>query len=103
MIRHYLKLIWNRKRSNLLIMVEIFLSFLVVFGVLTIALRYADCDNFLYLGRQFRKRTQHRHRRAVLHRGQDVGNDLVCGHIIEASGSVTVISKSRRRSLGGED
>ena len=33
MIRHYLKLIWNRKRSNLLIMVEIFLSFLVVFGV----------------------------------------------------------------------
>ncbi len=42
MIRHYLKLIWNRKRSNLLIMVEIFLSFLVVFGVITIGLRYAD-------------------------------------------------------------
>jgi putative ABC transport system permease protein len=42
MIRHYLKLIWNRKRSNLLIMVEIFLSFLVVFGVMTIGLRYAD-------------------------------------------------------------
>jgi putative ABC transport system permease protein len=41
-IRHYLKLIWNRKRSNLLIMVEIFLSFLVVFGVVTIGLRYAD-------------------------------------------------------------
>jgi putative ABC transport system permease protein len=42
MIRHYLKLIWNRKRSNVLIMVEIFLSFLVVFGVTTIGLRYAD-------------------------------------------------------------
>jgi putative ABC transport system permease protein len=42
MIRHYLKLIWNRKRSNILIMVEIFLSFLVVFGVMTIGLRYAD-------------------------------------------------------------
>jgi putative ABC transport system permease protein len=42
MIRHYLKLIWNRRRSNLLIMVEILLSFLVVFGVLTIALWYAD-------------------------------------------------------------
>lgn len=42
MIRHYLKLIWNRKRSNVLIMLEIFLSFLVVFGVTTIGLRYAD-------------------------------------------------------------
>ena len=42
MIRHYLKLIWNRKRSNLLIMVEIFLSFIVVFGVMTIGLRYVD-------------------------------------------------------------
>jgi putative ABC transport system permease protein len=42
MISHYLKLIWNRRRSNLLIMVEIFLSFLVVFGVMTLCLRYAD-------------------------------------------------------------
>lgn len=42
MIRHYLKLIWNRKRSNLLIIVEILLSFLVVFGVTTVGLRYAD-------------------------------------------------------------
>ncbi len=33
MIRHLLKLIWNRKRSNLLITVEILFSFLVVFAV----------------------------------------------------------------------
>ena len=38
MIRHYLKLIWNRKRSNVLIMVEIFLSFLVTFAVTTLVI-----------------------------------------------------------------
>ena len=32
MIRHYLRLIWNRKRTNLLGDVEIFFSFLVVFA-----------------------------------------------------------------------
>jgi putative ABC transport system permease protein len=42
MIRHYLKLIWNRKRSNLLIMVEILLSFLVVFAVATLSIHYAS-------------------------------------------------------------
>jgi len=42
MIRHYLKLIWNRKRSNVLIMVEIFLSFLVTFAVVTLAINGAD-------------------------------------------------------------
>jgi putative ABC transport system permease protein len=42
MIRHYLKLIWNRKRTNLLIAIEIFFSFLVVFGVLAMATYYAD-------------------------------------------------------------
>jgi len=42
MIRHYLKLIWNRKRSNLLIMVEIFLSFLVTFAVVTLGINGAD-------------------------------------------------------------
>jgi putative ABC transport system permease protein len=42
MIRHYLKLIWNRKRSNLLIVFEIFLSFLVLFAVGTLALHYAS-------------------------------------------------------------
>jgi putative ABC transport system permease protein len=37
-IRHLLKLVWNRKRANALIMVEIFFSFLVLVGVLTLAL-----------------------------------------------------------------
>lgn len=35
MIRHLLKLTWNRKRMNALIILEIFFSFLVVFGVVT--------------------------------------------------------------------
>ena len=42
MIRHYLKLIWNRKRSNVLIAIEIFLSFLVVFAVVTLGIHYTD-------------------------------------------------------------
>ena len=42
MIRHYLKLIWNRKRSNLLITVEIFFSFLVVFAVVATATYFVD-------------------------------------------------------------
>ncbi len=42
MIRHYLKLIWNRKRTNLLIMVEIFFSFLVVFAVVAMAAYYVN-------------------------------------------------------------
>lgn len=33
MTRHLLRLIWNRKRQNLLLMFEIFAAFLVVFGV----------------------------------------------------------------------
>ena len=37
MIRHVLKIVWNRKRSNALIVMEIFLSFLVLFAVLTLA------------------------------------------------------------------
>ena len=35
MIRHLLKLVWNRKRANALIVAEMFISFLVVFAVLT--------------------------------------------------------------------
>lgn len=35
MIRHLLRLVWNRKRANALIVAEIFVSFLVVFAVLT--------------------------------------------------------------------
>ena len=42
MTRHLLKLIWNRKRTNLLVMGEIFFSFLVVFGVSTLGLYYLD-------------------------------------------------------------
>ena len=38
MIRHLLKLVWHRKRANALITAEIFLSFLIVFAVVTIAL-----------------------------------------------------------------
>jgi len=34
-IRHLFKLVWNRKRANALIVAEIFISFLVVFAVLT--------------------------------------------------------------------
>lgn len=35
MIRHLLKLVWNRKRANALIVAEIFVSFLVIFAVIT--------------------------------------------------------------------
>lgn len=34
MIKHFFKLIWNRKRSNFLMMLEIFISFLVLFAVM---------------------------------------------------------------------
>ncbi|MBV9494829.1 MAG: ABC transporter permease [Acidobacteria bacterium] len=37
MIRHLLKLVWHRKRANALVMTEIFISFLVVFAVATMA------------------------------------------------------------------
>jgi putative ABC transport system permease protein len=33
MLRHLFKLIWNRKRANLLLITEIFFSFVVLFGV----------------------------------------------------------------------
>jgi putative ABC transport system permease protein len=42
MIRHLLKLIWNRKRSNFLIMLEIFFSFLVLSAVATLGMYYLD-------------------------------------------------------------
>ena len=38
MIRHLLKLVWNRKRANALLIAEIFISFIVVFAVLTAAI-----------------------------------------------------------------
>jgi putative ABC transport system permease protein len=42
MTRHLLKLIWNRKRTNLLLMAEIFFSFLVLFAIVTVGVFYAD-------------------------------------------------------------
>jgi putative ABC transport system permease protein len=42
MIKHLCKLVWNRKRTNFLISVEIFISFLVVFAVMVFAVYYAD-------------------------------------------------------------
>lgn len=42
MTRHLLRLIWNRKRQNFLLTVEIFFSFLTLFGVVLIAMHYAN-------------------------------------------------------------
>ena len=42
MTRHLLKLVWNRKRTNALLIVEIFFSFLVVFAVGTLAAYFMD-------------------------------------------------------------
>jgi putative ABC transport system permease protein len=42
MTRHLLKLIWNRRRTNVLLIIEVLLSFLAVFGVITLGLYYAD-------------------------------------------------------------
>ncbi|MDO1446109.1 ABC transporter permease [Rhodocytophaga aerolata] len=45
MIRHLLKLTWNRKRSNFLIMLEIFFAFLVLYVVTTLGVFYVDNYN----------------------------------------------------------
>jgi putative ABC transport system permease protein len=42
MTRHLLRLIWNRKRQNFLLTVEIFFAFLTLFGVVLIAVHYAN-------------------------------------------------------------
>jgi putative ABC transport system permease protein len=42
MTRHLISLIWNRKRQNFLLAVEIFCSFLVLFGVVFTGLKFAD-------------------------------------------------------------
>jgi putative ABC transport system permease protein len=42
MTRHLLRLIWNRKRQNFLLTVEIFFSFLTLFGVVLLGLQYAN-------------------------------------------------------------
>ena len=40
MIKHLLKMVWNRKRANILIIVEIFFSFLVLAAVLITTVHY---------------------------------------------------------------
>ena len=42
MIRHLARLIWNRKRQNFLLTVEIFFSFLTLFGVVLFAVYFAN-------------------------------------------------------------
>jgi putative ABC transport system permease protein len=42
MLLHLMKLIWNRKRSNALLIIEIFLAFLVVFAVAAGAIQTLD-------------------------------------------------------------
>ncbi len=42
MIKHIFKMVWNRKRVNFLITLEIFVSYLVVFAVMVLAVYYAD-------------------------------------------------------------
>ncbi len=42
MLKHLFKLVWNRKRTNFLIILEIFFSFLVLFAVATLGVFYAD-------------------------------------------------------------
>jgi putative ABC transport system permease protein len=42
MIRHLFRMVWNRKRTNFLIIVEIFFSFIVLFAVVLFAVYYAD-------------------------------------------------------------
>ncbi len=45
MIRHLFTLIWNRKKQNFLMITEIFFSFIVLFGVLSLAFYYIDNYN----------------------------------------------------------
>jgi len=45
MIRHLIKLIWNKKRKNALLIVEIFLSFLVFFAIMSFGIH--KFDNYL--------------------------------------------------------
>ncbi len=42
MTRHLLRLIWNRKRQNFLLTLEIFFSFLTLFGVVLLNMQYAS-------------------------------------------------------------
>ncbi len=42
MIKHLCRLVWNRKRSSFLLVIEIFFSFLVLFVVMTLGAYYLD-------------------------------------------------------------
>ena len=42
MTRHLIRLIWNRKRQNFLLTVEMFFSFLTLFGVVLVAAHYVN-------------------------------------------------------------
>jgi putative ABC transport system permease protein len=42
MTRHLLRLIWNRKRQNFLLTLEIFFSFIALFGVVLFAMHFAN-------------------------------------------------------------
>jgi putative ABC transport system permease protein len=42
MLKHICKLVWNRKRINFLVTLEIFISFLVVFAVIVMTVYHAD-------------------------------------------------------------
>ena len=42
MMKHMFKLVWNRKRTNILIITEIFFSFLVLFGVVAFGVYYVN-------------------------------------------------------------
>ena len=45
MIRHLFRLVWNRKKTHALIMLEILLSFIVVFALLAATTHYAELYN----------------------------------------------------------
>lgn len=42
MIKQLFKIVWNRKRANFLIMLEVFISFLVVFSVMAFGVYFVD-------------------------------------------------------------
>src|SRR5690606_26308208 len=52
MIKHLIKLIWNKKRSNFLLTTEIFASFIVLFGVMSLVFynygNYAEPPGYDY-------------------------------------------------------
>jgi putative ABC transport system permease protein len=45
-LRHVFKMVWNRKKANVLVGVEIFFSFLVLIGVLTMAIVTLDAVRY---------------------------------------------------------